>query len=99
MQLALQLPDAPPVLRRFDGAGCTRLAETGDRILFPGLQLCRIQPLLAAPSAACRLIHRRSRWHTTHAAPRNSPAGLLLKLTRPVTPAQISVVASAPPAS
>ena len=41
------------------GADCTRPAETGDRMLFRGLQLRRIRPLLAAPSTACRLIHRR----------------------------------------
>ena len=41
------------------GGGCTRPAETGDRMLFRGLQLRRIRPLLAAPSTACRLIHRR----------------------------------------
>ena len=49
VQFALQFLDPPPVLPRLDGTGRPRLAEAGDRILLPGLQLRRIQPLLAAP--------------------------------------------------
>jgi hypothetical protein len=63
MQLALQLLDPPAVLSGLRGAGRPRFAETGDRILFPGVQLCRIQPLLAAPGAPGGLIHRRSDDH------------------------------------
>jgi hypothetical protein len=50
----LNPPTALPGLRR---TGHTRLAEAGNRVLFPCVQ--RIQPLFAAPSAAGCLIHRR----------------------------------------
>jgi hypothetical protein len=55
----MQVLDPPPVLPRFRGAGCTRLAKAGNRILLPRVQLGRIQTLLAAPGTAGGLIHRR----------------------------------------
>ena len=51
MKLPLQLLDPPAILPSFHGAGRPRLAETADRILLPGVQLRRIQTLLAAPGA------------------------------------------------
>jgi hypothetical protein len=51
MKLPLQLLDPPAILPSFHGAGRPRLAETGDRILLPGVQLRRKQTLLAAPSS------------------------------------------------
>ena len=52
VQLALEFLDPAPVLPSFDGTGRPRLAEAGDRVLLPGVQLRRIQALLAAPGAA-----------------------------------------------
>ena len=59
MKLPLQLLDPPAILPSFHGAGRPRLAETADRILLPGIQLRRIQTLLAAPGAPRCLIHCR----------------------------------------
>jgi hypothetical protein len=59
MELPLQLLDPSAVLPSFQGTGRPRLAEAGDRIPLPGIQLRQIQPLLAAPDTACRLIHCR----------------------------------------
>jgi hypothetical protein len=59
VQFAFQLFHPPTVLPRFHGTGCTRLAQTRNGVLLLSLQLRRIQPPLAAPGAACRLIHRR----------------------------------------
>src|SRR4051812_11390754 len=59
MQLPLKLLAPTVVLPSFHRAGRTRLAETGDRIPLPAIQLCRIQPLFATPGTARRLIHRR----------------------------------------
>ncbi len=58
MKLPLQLLDPPAVLPSFHCAGRTWLAEAGNRIPLPGIQLRRIQPLFAAPGTARRLIHR-----------------------------------------
>src|SRR4051812_31597361 len=63
MELPLQLLDPPAVLPGLHRTGRPRLAETGNRILLPGLQLRRIQPLLAAPGAPRGLIHRRDDDH------------------------------------
>ena len=57
MELPLQLLDPPTVLPSFHSTGRPRLAEAGDRIPLSGNQLRRVQPLLAAPGAARRLIH------------------------------------------
>ena len=46
-----------PILPSFRSTGRPRLAEAGDRILLPGIQLRQIQPLLTAPATPCRLIH------------------------------------------
>src|SRR5271166_2022858 len=59
MELAFQLLDPPAILAGLRCAGRAGLAKTGDRILLPGIQLRRIQPLLATPGAPRRLIHRR----------------------------------------
>src|SRR5271166_3785557 len=73
MQLALQLLDPPAILSGLRCTGRTRLAETGDRILLPAIQLRRIQPLLAAPGAACRLIQRSRGDHSLQSR-RSRPA-------------------------
>lgn len=59
MELSFQLLDPPTILSGLRCAGRSRLAKTGDRILLPGIQLRRIQPLLAAPGAPHCLIHCR----------------------------------------
>ena len=61
MQLALQFLDPAAVFPGLSGAGRTRLAETsnGNGILYPAIELGRIQPVLAAPSTASGFIHRR----------------------------------------
>jgi hypothetical protein len=48
-----------PILTRVHSTGRTRLAQTAIASCFR-IQLRRIQSLLAAPGAACRLIHRCS---------------------------------------
>jgi hypothetical protein len=59
MKLPLQFLDPPAVLPGFHRTGRPRLAETGNRIPLPAIQLRRIQPLLATPGATCRLIRKR----------------------------------------
>ena len=59
VQLALELLDPAPVLPGLDGTGRPRLAQAGDGVVLPGLELGRVQPLLAAPGAAGSLVHRR----------------------------------------
>src|SRR4051812_18915166 len=73
VQLPLKFLDPAAVLSSFDGTRSSRLAEAGDRVLLPAVQLRRIQALLAAPGVATGLVHRRRRDHRFQAR-RRRPA-------------------------
>src|SRR3954449_5142628 len=63
VQFALELLHPSPVLPGLGGAHRPWLAQAGDGVVLPGLELGRKEPLLATPSAASRLVHRRGGDH------------------------------------
>jgi hypothetical protein len=72
MQLAFQFLDPTSVLSGFHSTDRARFAETRDRVLLPGLQLCRYrpysrhQPLIRTPTLPVSLHSRNLARHPLH---------------------------------